>query len=247
MFEDDSPNPTAFQWTFTKYSCLELTRWKDKPSAIAGLETRLEMAYGSIIVYGVLQCFLGQSLLWHRGGNEWIEPIEELNQKVPSWSWMLYGGMIDYCAFLPTCFQTRNDDVVFNFHESGSEACVLEAPLARFSESCRVDCDCMSGINCAYLDCFDRNNPNRDKKCTIKNTDGHEIGWIIYDRKVGHIECHRCIAVARGTASLGGGDALLVISPTCVVGKDPRTYRRIGVAFIKDGHLSTIARKVRVI
>ncbi|KAF1850768.1 uncharacterized protein K460DRAFT_274684, partial [Cucurbitaria berberidis CBS 394.84] len=99
-----------FQGLYKQYSRLDFTRYEDRPFAIAGLEKRLQRAFGTRGAYGIFDDgdktdggLFHRSLLWQRGeekgdaGN--LTPIEfppERNVRVPSWSWMAYKGGIDY-------------------------------------------------------------------------------------------------------------------------------------------------------
>ncbi|PKS06830.1 hypothetical protein jhhlp_006906 [Lomentospora prolificans] len=96
---------TYFQQLYQKYSRLDFTRSSDRPIAIAGLERRLNSAYGTSGAYGIFgNDFSGglfhRSLLWCRGQDE--KKMEKISfpadwaQQVPSWSWMAYKGGIDY-------------------------------------------------------------------------------------------------------------------------------------------------------
>lgn len=55
-----------FQYLFSWYSKLGLTRQTDKPIAILSLEQRLATAFESKSVYGVFERYLHRSLLWYR-------------------------------------------------------------------------------------------------------------------------------------------------------------------------------------
>ncbi|KAH3959712.1 hypothetical protein HBH64_022360 [Parastagonospora nodorum] len=102
-----------FQGLYKQYSRLGFTRWEDRPVAIAGLEKRLQRAFGTKGRYGIFDDgnklgsgLFHRSLLWRR---EWNaaeskdgEPLvaiafpAEKDFHVPSWSWMAYRGGIDY-------------------------------------------------------------------------------------------------------------------------------------------------------
>ncbi|CAO2653752.1 Nn.00g031630.m01.CDS01 [Neocucurbitaria sp. VM-36] len=99
-----------FQGLYKQYSRLNFTRYEDRPIAIAGLEKRLQKAFGTIGGYGIFDDgdrpnggLFHRSLLWQRGeengDNETLTPIDfpsDRNIRVPSWSWMAYKGGIDY-------------------------------------------------------------------------------------------------------------------------------------------------------
>jgi hypothetical protein len=99
-----------FQGLYKQYSRLNFTRYEDRPFAIAGLEKRLQKAFGTCGAYGIFDDgdqpnggLFHRSLLWQRGeeedDDENLVPIDfppERNVSVPSWSWMAYKGGIDY-------------------------------------------------------------------------------------------------------------------------------------------------------
>ncbi|PVH68548.1 HET-domain-containing protein [Cadophora sp. DSE1049] len=187
-------DPSLFQYTFAKYSKLDLTYWKDRPSAIAGLESILAGFYSTSSAYGILSRFFGRSLLWHRPRDKWVEPIPDFqNARVPSWSWMAYKGEISYEA-IPKAGMKWERDIEFIFRESGHQAehwCALKAPLARISAGC-------------YIDRKDYTH------CRVHNATASFIGCAIFDEKYDGEDIGRddvdidrlgCIVIARGKPS----------------------------------------------
>jgi hypothetical protein len=99
-----------FQGLYKQYSRLNFTHYDDRPFAIAGLEKRLQKAFGTKGDYGIFDDgdkhdggLFHRSLLWQRGEEEGdaehLIPINfppARNVKVPSWSWMAYKGGIDF-------------------------------------------------------------------------------------------------------------------------------------------------------
>jgi hypothetical protein len=93
-----------FQGLFKQYSRLRLTNEKDRPIAIAGLESRLRKAFECEGAYGIFDDWkwpgdglFHRSMLWRRGEEAGDEPLRLTEgSQVPSWSWMAYGGGIDY-------------------------------------------------------------------------------------------------------------------------------------------------------
>lgn len=99
-----------FQGLYKQYSRLDFTRYEDRPYAIAGLEKRLQKAFGTKGGYGIFDDgdksdggLFHRSLLWQRGEEardaSSLTPIHfpaERSIHVPSWSWMAYKGGIDY-------------------------------------------------------------------------------------------------------------------------------------------------------
>ncbi|KAJ8117109.1 hypothetical protein OPT61_g1616 [Boeremia exigua] len=99
-----------FQGLYKQYSRLDFSHQEDRPFAIAGLEKRLQKAYGTTGGYGIFDDgsksdggLFHRSLLWRRGEEQGDPPElvkivfpQERNIRVPSWSWMAYVGSIDY-------------------------------------------------------------------------------------------------------------------------------------------------------
>jgi hypothetical protein len=88
---------------YIQYSRLKLTRYSDRPIAIAGLEKRLVHAFDTKGGFGVFddgRSLLHRSLLWSRGSDE--ATLEKITSPansqimVPTWSWMAFKGGIDY-------------------------------------------------------------------------------------------------------------------------------------------------------
>lgn len=71
---------------------------KDRPMGIAGLEQRLIRVLKTDGGFGVLQSFLGRTLLWRRASD--APSMTKINfpdtMGVPSWSWMAYEGPITF-------------------------------------------------------------------------------------------------------------------------------------------------------
>lgn len=99
-----------FQGLYKQYSRLEFTQYEDRPVAIAGLEKRLQRAFGTKGAFGIFDDgdktdhgLFHRSLLWQRGEEPGDPPFmtridfpPERNVHVPSWSWMAYKGGITY-------------------------------------------------------------------------------------------------------------------------------------------------------
>jgi hypothetical protein len=96
-----------FQGLYKQYSRLAFTRYVDRPIAIAGLEKRLQRAFGTRGRYGVFDDgdktdsgLFHRSLLWSREQNgQFLKAIDFTaghKSHLPSWSWMAYEGGIDY-------------------------------------------------------------------------------------------------------------------------------------------------------
>ncbi|KAH8704602.1 heterokaryon incompatibility protein-domain-containing protein [Phaeosphaeriaceae sp. PMI808] len=228
---------SAFKYTFTKYTKLSLTEKEDRQVAIAGLEARLERFYGTISAYGILKKFFHESLFWHRAGDNGLVWIEKLKDRsVPSWSWMAYIGEIGYID-LPISISDPCKDpqtnVRFTYGEFHPGKCALQARLAQVSWSSHI-------------------NRNGCKNCEMLDSTKNLVGFTFCDEEHGKdgevteydIKGISCISIAKGAApfeELGGGDVhfVILVSPVEETGQNnQRAHRRLGVAFIKDGHLS---------
>ncbi|XXG94134.1 hypothetical protein Hte_000386 [Hypoxylon texense] len=103
---DKGISPTRiYKALYERYSQLLFAYAPDRAHAITSLETKLLRAMDTTGCFGVLEKFLGQSLLWRRER----EPLERIGsslqtRRVPSWSWMAYVGSISY-------FDVAMDDV----------------------------------------------------------------------------------------------------------------------------------------
>lgn len=237
------------QSVFARYSRLDLTEKTDRPVAIAALESRLMSFYHTSSIYGIFRCFRGESLLWQRSSDDkWMEPLIDFKDKVsswsierkrvPSWSWMAYGGEIRFGSVCTDGLSWKAD---FEFYYASSRY-ILAAPLARISSGCRI----------ALYD---------DTNCEIRDADEDMVGWIRYDCECeDSIERIGCISLAEGTAgwkeyACVSRDAellpgsfnyvLLVISAGRRQG-EVEAYRRLGVAVIQSTYLWPRGDKVHV-
>ncbi|KAK3353394.1 hypothetical protein B0T25DRAFT_453920 [Lasiosphaeria hispida] len=94
----------VFTELYEHYSRLLLTYQTDRALALMSLESRLLQALGTAGGYGVLERFLGQSLLWRGDSKDRMARIDMPSaprRPVPSWSWMAYTGGITYFAVPP--------------------------------------------------------------------------------------------------------------------------------------------------
>ncbi|PHH59925.1 hypothetical protein CDD81_2384 [Ophiocordyceps australis] len=235
---------SIFRDVFAKYSGLSLTRKTDRLVAVAGLEHRLSNFFDTISIYGIVRDFFPESLLWRRSQRERLESLIDFNddvaswrikvKKVPSWSWMAYTGEISYATIPSDKF---NWTCGINFVFSQEFRVMLEAPLAQFSQSCRIEpCD---DSNCK-LYC-------EATKCGLAHDDNRVVGWIRYDQE-DQVEIDRlgAITLAQGNVDWkesadiswsdeivrGEFDFVLVVQSISSGG-----YRRIGVAIVEYEHL----------
>ena len=160
---------SAFEDIVTRYSNLALSKTKDRPYAIAGLQSRLEKLYMTKSTHGIVHCCLLKSLLWQRAGTDGMKEIEDTKVKtIPSWSWMKYQGGIRY-GQIPTANVSWNRDIKLN-----EERHVLEAPVVRILHGCLVE-------RWQHTD------------CKIEDSEGRLRGWIRFDDSdktdIGNLGC----------------------------------------------------------
>ncbi|KAI1325818.1 heterokaryon incompatibility protein-domain-containing protein [Xylariaceae sp. FL0255] len=108
-FEVDAQFPSRLQssgiiatWKFVQsmlgnYSGRGLTELSDKAIAISGLMARVSEALHCPIHFGIIEWYLHRTLLWKRSSKQKTGRIDYNPQRyVPSWSWMSYGGAIEF-------------------------------------------------------------------------------------------------------------------------------------------------------
>jgi hypothetical protein len=222
---DPKAGPAIFQDMFTRYSRLGLTVDSDRPAAISGLEWRLMTYYHTTSFYGIVKSFFGESLLWQRSGDKWMEPLIDFKdeallwsingKRVPSWSWMAYKGEIKYGN---TCIDDLSWNTDFSFryiHPQG----FLSAPLVRISSKCRIK---LYG----------------NTECEIRDENNDAVGWIRYDCwGEGDVDCLGCISLAILKLLSGSFNYVLLITPVGEREGKIKKYRRLGVAVILDEYL----------
>ena len=79
-----------------KYSTSDLSFDTDRDVAIYSLLERMEQAFKTEVRNGILRRFFGSLLLWRRNQEKKTAPILYKDRSVPSWSWMVYPGGIDF-------------------------------------------------------------------------------------------------------------------------------------------------------
>jgi hypothetical protein len=118
---------SSFEFIYTNFTNRELSKLKDRQYAVCGLEERLKELYKSEVTYGIVHCCLQSSLLWQRSGGRLEDIKDEETKKIPSWSWMKYGGAICY-GKIPGFNMRWNRDIKI---VQGKECKLIEAPLWR--------------------------------------------------------------------------------------------------------------------
>jgi hypothetical protein len=231
---------SSFEYIYTNFTNRELSKLKDRQYAVGGLERRLKELYKSETTYGIVHGCLQSSLLWQRSGGR-LEDIKDETGKIPSWSWMKYGGAICY-GTIPG-FNTRwNRDIKII---QGKERKLIEAPLWRI-RLCEGDTKIIGHVPSPSSP-IDRS-PITIRSCqfddpTISFTKAlHLIGFIvtathITNRWTGfNPEKKRCNWDSFGTISLEGQKPKTLSYALVVISDSPADksseWRRIGVAVI---------------
>ena len=223
-----------FQDIFPRFTRLHLTQKTDRPVAVTGLADRLETFYKKVCCHGIFPFFLGESLLWQRSGDEWMESLIDFEQEtsswsingtnVPSWSWMAYKGEISYTTIC-TDGLTWNPILKLRYLDS---RCTLLSPLVYFSPQCHIRLESST-------------------ECEIRDENENVCGWIRFDcENVRHIKSLRCISIAQGTAcsreytsTSPDTDLLaetfqyvLIVRRASRKVKDTQVHRRLGVGIV---------------
>jgi hypothetical protein len=237
---------SAFEDIVTRYSKLALSKPKDRPYAIAGLQSRLEKLYNTESTHGIVHCCFLKSLLWQRAEIDRMKEIDDAKFKtIPSWSWMKYQGEIRY-GKIPVGNISWNRDIKLAKPDStNQEQHVLEAPVVRILHGYSVELW-------------------QHTDCKIKDSKGRPLGWIRFDNNdetdIGNLGC---VIIAQekpiGWIELGpdgwkqfaylAGDKSLHLSKVSYVlmvsnaayeqGYKVKVSRRLGVAAIQSVYLSS--------
>lgn len=82
---------------YQMYSTLAFTKPVDRSVALLGLEKRLGRAFHTSADFGIVGRYFERTLLWQRDKSNQLTRIRyPADQRVPSWSWMSYIGVIEY-------------------------------------------------------------------------------------------------------------------------------------------------------
>jgi hypothetical protein len=177
---------TMFQEIFSRYSGLELTQVTDRPVAIVGIEHHTMTLYQTISLYGIVEAFLCETLLWYRADAKRLSPLVDFNvkvslwsvrgKKVPSWSWMGYVGQIGYMSVAADGWSRSR--WLYMYHNR-SRSTVL-AQLAHIAPNCSLD----------------------PTESTLKTENGDAVGWVRFDCESDNSAPFTwCIELARQTVN----------------------------------------------
>ncbi|KAM0438638.1 hypothetical protein ACHAPT_001391 [Fusarium lateritium] len=245
LFESEKSSQreeSLFETCFSQYSTLDITDFRDRPSAILGLESRLAESYETASLYGILMSSFYNSLFWHRSGGNRMKPIDFPEENVPSWSWMAYEGTVGY-GFIPGSFSgsiqfdlPREEDEEIKLTNAGLLAPIHEpgflliAPLYQVRGTCVVE-------------------PDENSNCKIRDGDKF-LGWIRYDNKdqtdgadllcirVGQFATDKKDETGSGEMARNDFAPVLLLTPTSRNGKHVyKTYQRLGVGIVRQESL----------
>ncbi|KAF2452684.1 heterokaryon incompatibility protein-domain-containing protein, partial [Lineolata rhizophorae] len=224
LFESGNRRAIEFiHFLFEDYSKRGMTKETDRCVAISGLEARIARARRCESRYGILQSYLHRNLLWQRVNDKKTERIGYKPEIVPAWSWMAYGGGIQFME-IPFGRVGWNDGL--RFSEEHKHVLLTDIGVFR---NCRLE---PSGGSYAVLDSSEA-----------------ERGRIRYDTKASEgLDAERCVVVGRelDENELGAGhkkNYILVVRPTSVDDE----YMRVGSGWIQSDYIRRQRLNVRVV
>ncbi|OCK74561.1 HET-domain-containing protein [Lepidopterella palustris CBS 459.81] len=226
----DRDKISLFESVFEKFSKSGLTVNTDRPIAISGVEKRLAKAFDTDGRYGVFQCYLHRSLLWHRSGSRNLKQIQyPKSREVPSWSWMAYDGEIRYM------------NIPFNEVEWSSAIHYRPASTPRNVLGCLYRPGNTPGIELeVQAEQFSLLANGLSLLAGPPSTKEKRKGCLIFDEHNRRsVRMLRCVVLGRQLPKENSGHKryIMVIEP---VSEADNTYRRIGVGIIKERHISPI-------
>jgi hypothetical protein len=199
------------------FSQRQLTNVTDRSVAFSGLESRISNAIATKSIYGILEMFLHQTLLWRRPEQGKLNRIDYGNKPVPSWSWMAYSGPIEFAISFKNEVACRSSLSI----EGDERKTLSAAEVAKFK-----DCEVEEGT----------------ARILEKGT-RRSIGRIWYDNidDIPELNSQRYIVVGRD-AHARGKYHVLVVSQVL-----KHEYVRIGIGKIERSFLLKTERKVHII
>ncbi|KAF2178434.1 HET-domain-containing protein [Zopfia rhizophila CBS 207.26] len=214
---------------FENYSERDLTKETDRCVAISGLEASIARARGCRSRYGIFREYLHRNLLWQRPDGKKTQRIGYEPGSVPSWSWMAYGGGIQFM------------DILFGDVDWNNELRFNKKPKMEGRHALVTDIGAFR--NCSL--------EQRDTSYAILDLDSNkaERGWIQYDIETSEdLHAERCVVVGRKYHWVERGLSntkyyILVVRPTSVDAE----YRRVGVGWIQSDYVVRERLNVRVV
>lgn len=196
------------KFLFKKYSQCGLTNESDRDTAISGLVKRIKSALQTEGRYGVFQCFFSSLLLWKRCDEEKTDPIVYEGRMVPSWSWMVYNGGIDFMSN-SRLMVPRYEDLRFDTSRGA-----LVVKIRQF-ENCRME---------------------REEKEHAIFADPGRVGSLWFDTATG-IEFRHCVVVGmpRGREKDSQKTYYILVVRVKALEKE---YERLGVGEVKARYVS---------
>ncbi|KAL6790911.1 hypothetical protein J3E68DRAFT_411615 [Trichoderma sp. SZMC 28012] len=203
----------------SKYSKLGLTMATDRPKAILGLQTRLARAFESNVSYGIYERYLERTLLWQAEEHSDLSRISYKDgRSIPSWSWMACTGEIGYMKI-----PFDQVDWIGN----------LESPFRFSANGAQCDNRLHAKAN-PLLPSSDETELLSRVRVDSKNYTFDHNSW-------------KCVVVGKDKVANEDGEivhyVLLVRSVLCA----PRTYERVGVGVLLEGHISPGTNNIYVI
>jgi hypothetical protein len=104
---------TFIHFLFENYTICGLIEVTGRCVTTSGLEALISYTIEGERSYGIFQRYLHRNLLWHRSNEKKTKRIGYEPGIVPSWSWIAYGGGIQFME-IPIGDMDWNDKVQFN-------------------------------------------------------------------------------------------------------------------------------------
>lgn len=205
-----------FQNLFERYSSLNFTHSTDRSVAIAGLEKRLIRTLDTKGGFGVLDLFLGRSLLWSRTSHGFLERVTyPANRSVPSWSWMACDGAITFLA-------PPMEGVIWTKDKE------YESPFTTDSAA--------QGRNHWQTNGSGRTYALAAKARKLRVGSSGILGGIVFDRRDCTLEDLRCVVIGKTRQDAAQRDwYVLVIERMGPPGSS--RYTRVGVGRLLEEHI----------
>ena len=207
-WQENSDKIKLFQYLFSKYSQLGITKPTDRPIAIRGLIDRLEAKLGTTVNFGIFECYLHRSLLWQRSSSTRMQRIaDETNLIAPSWSWMAYDGQIDYMEI-----------------DFGSVSWLQRVRLVDGLLETQVR---------KFQNCIIKPQNDSSGTCVMSDNTGNGDSWLKYDGDdKTDVRTLRCVIIGRKTqVSIGERHYyILVVTPSRL----SETFERVGIGSISE-------------
>ncbi|PYH50611.1 uncharacterized protein BO96DRAFT_439724 [Aspergillus niger CBS 101883] len=207
------------QELITDYSRRDLTfPKKDKVVAFSGIAERIKKALSTEVRYRIFCCLLSRLLLWKRAGME-NDRIVYDDERVPSWSWMLYNSKINFLIKLNLMVPSEQS---LSFDDSGRG---INIEVRQFEECYTRERD---GEHIIFT---------KTKKVEV--TKEVEVGILHFDMgSAAEVESRNCVVIAVSQNDNNDDPNkeyyVLAVQKT----SKEEEYERLGVGRVRAGYVS---------